>query len=1318
MKRSLFKIFLGLGLLYFVLNLLFSSSWVQDFILTEVRKLAEPQGVQINIAQVEVSLPIPKIYLNKVTLRTSPQSPIQLPSALSMERIKIVINPLSILLGKLTLSEVSLFQPKIVLEEADLLYRKIEKVLKAQSKWKVKSGGLNIEIEKVGIVDAYVLVSLSDPKIAIDSGRFTLFVAKAARDQFNITSNFSSLTLDRGKLHSVIRSADFDLDVTSTSVRANRVNIESDWMSLTLKGATSLPIRANTGPDSFRAVYSIKASVAALTQIEEFQKNLPKDFSGTVLSEGTLEKNGKSYSGQGKLAIHDFNWDGYLLNSGQLAFTADGKKMTAFGLSIDVGQGKITSEKMILEFKEKSPIYGEFQIDNLELHRLMDNLKIKRNPLYVGLNGKGKFKGSLDEPFNLSGELNTDFNHLTVLAHPDEPISVDNTVVTIDGGKLTSSFELKKGEGHIKSQVQVLDGAIVADSHWKTGLSPEVVVEGKSLSLSRLKKIQDLAFGGMADLQAKIKIENGEPVISGAFDLKNGEIARVVLGSVKGKVQYQDDLLSFESLELPSLDTIRSDGFVDFKPKLTRYKFNISTKRASVDQVFDFFKRNKLEFSPPRGGELSAKVTLEGGHDEKGIQVTANGNVRGISWFEEKWLGGAFSLTYRDDFVEITRGTLTKPRGAIGFQGFFKKQKSKLRLQSYGLKLEDLDYVKGAPIAGEIVGQINLEGDLTRPNGRGELKLIKTLFRNQSLGDSNISIKETPEKTEFVGNLFGQSLQGRLVSIHSEKQLGSEILLNFKNCNVLPLISMWSGKDLAAFGGIRATGDVELSGNFNEWHSVSGSGTLGELELELKTAPVKNQRPISFVVEKGSIKVSPFELSGQDSLISGNIDINPKQAVQGALDAKVDLLYLQPFIPGLEFGSGKVTAGIRVSGKLPNFEMLGNLSVDDGAFKIKNLSEDFRNVRSQFSLTQDSLRIDRFEATHGGGNLQVKGGIEIGRFSKFAPNLQLVARGIGFKQDRYLSLKLSGDLQLKGSEFPLLLSGNCKIDEGRLSEFDIKPQGGSDEVSLKFDLKCRAERGFYVDTEVMQAEWKGDFHLLGDNTALGLLGEADSIKGAVFFKETQFNLSSANVKFESREKISPRFNVLAKSFVKEQRTQVPIEYEVNLSAYGTPQDYKIRLSSVPSLAEPDLIALLILGVTTRGQDDNYLDFGSTLVGKSPLQSKLQNELGVNIRVNMQRTGIGGAGTPGSSQGATQGFPLVNNDGSVPAVKIQKEITNKTKVSYSSTLDQNAMKEFKIEQLLDDNFTVNASAVDKIRGTTQNDAIKSYGLDFRYRFQFE
>jgi len=1319
MKRRLFKLFLGVGGLVFLVHLVLASSYVQSRILKEIKTIVTPLGLYLNIESIDVSFFSPRIYLNKVSLKTSPEAMVQLPNPVSIERIKIAVSPTSLLFGQLNLSEIALYQPKIILENADLIYKKVQKLFDSKSKWKVKGSSFNVGIDRIGVVDAYVLVTTQEPKLGVDSGRFTLFVEKSAKDQFTVSSNFSNLTLDRGNFHTVIRSADFDCDITSRSIRANKVSFESDWVTLTLKGATSLPLHFDKGPDTFRAVYDARISLAALKEIDELKSKLPTQLAGFVSSSGNLEKNGRSYLGSGKLGIQDVVWDGYQIGTGGVGFTADGKKAVFQNLELRLNPGTLKSEKMSIEFSDRSPFQGELSLAGVELNALLKRFKIKHNPLFVGVNGQLKFHGFLEKPFAIQGDFSSELNKLVTVSHPAEPISPSNTVIAIDQAKLSSTFNAQGEQGSIKLQIQTLEGLMVALGSWGKGVPLNFEVEGKGLSLTKLGKIQEIGFGGVADLKAKVEFEKQQPVVFGNFELKNGEIADVVLGSVRGNVQYKEDLLAFETLELPSLEMIKSSGFVDFKPKETRYKFQISSKRASVDQVFQFFKKSKLGFTPPKGGELSAKVELEGGHDSKGIQVSASGSARGIQWFDEKWLGGNFAFVYRPEYVEISRATLTKPKGALGFRGYFKGDKSKLNLQSYGLKLEDLDHFHGAPLAGEIVGQVDLEGNLEHPTGKGELKIIKTLFRNQELGDSNVSIRETPEKTEFIGNLFGSSLQGRLVSVTNEKTPKSEVLVNLKNCNITPLLSMWSGKDLPAFGSIRATGDVELEGNLNQWETLNGSGTLSDVQLDLKTAPVRNQKPISFVIDKGAVKVPPFELSGQDSLVSGVIEFRPGGVIKGGLDAKLDLLYLQPFITGLEYGTGKVTAGMRVSGNLPDFDLLGNVALEEGSFRIQNLAEDFRNVRGQFSVTQDRISIDRFEATHGGGNLQIKGGVQIDRFNRFSPDLHLMARGIGFRQEKYLTLKLSGDLRLNGKGMPYLLSGDCQVDEGRLSDFNI-PVSNETAVSptLKFDLHCKADRGFIVDTDVMQAEWKGDFRLLGDNTKMGLLGTAESIKGAVFFKETKFNLVSGNIKFEDQEKINPRFNVSGKSFVKEQRAQVPIEYEVNLSAYGTPQDYKIRLSSVPALAEPDLIALLVLGVTTRGQDDNYLDFGSTLVGKSPLQSKLQNELGVNIKVNMQRSGVGSTTGTGSSPGGVGGSGSSTSELSVPTVKIQKDITNRTKLSYSSTLDQNAMKEFKVEQLLDENFTVNASAVDKLRGTTQNDSIKSYGLDFRYRFQFE
>ncbi len=1303
-----------------MLHLVLATSYVQNRVLQEVKTVVNPLGIELNIESIEFALFSPRIYLNRVKLRTNLLAMIQIPKPLSIERIKISINPFPLFYGQLTLSEVALFQPKIVIEEADVIYKKGMKLIAGKEKWKVKGSRLNIEVQKIGVVDAYVLVTTVDPKLGIDSGRFTLFVEQSAKEQYSITSNFSNLTFDRGPLHTVIRAAELDCDITPRSLRANRIRIDSDFLTMDVKGATSLPIDLNRGPESFRAVYELRASLKLLNLIEEFKSRVPNNISGFVSTSGALEKNKASYLGSGKLSTENLFWNGYKLGNGELNFVADGKKASLSKLKLEVGAGFINSDKIGIDFKDRSPFIGELNLVNVEIHDLLAQLKLTKNPLYVALNGKVKAEGFLARPFSIQGEVDSDLDHLVTIAHVSEPITPGNTVISVEHGNLSSSFSIKGDEGNFKTQVKILDGVMIAYSQWRKGDPFKIDLDGKGLSLFKLGKIQDLSMGGLADLKGKITLDHkGEPVIAGSLELKNAEIGSVVLGPVKGTLFYQGDLLAFESLELPSLDTIKSSGFIDFKPKDTRYKFQISTKRGSVDQVFQFFKKSKLGFSPPKGGEVSANVVLEGGHDNKGIQVTASGSVRGIEWFQEKWLGGTFSMIYRDDYVEISRGTLTKPRGAVGFKGFFKGEGSHLTLQSYGLKLEDIDHIHGSPIAGEIVGQINLDGDLESPTGKGQLKLIKTAFRGQVLGDSSISIQETPERTEFSGNLFGNSLQGRVSSIKKGPHSKSEVLLTLNKCNITPLLSMWAGKELPSFGNIRATGEVELNGNLNRWESINGSGSFSDILLDLKTAPVRNQKPISFSFNNGAVKISPFELAGQDSLISGFLEFKEGETIKGSLDGKLDLIYLQPFIPGLEYGTGRVSAGLRVSGELPNYDLLGSVSLEEGTFRIQNLSEDFRGVRTQLSVTEDKIGIDRFESMHGGGSLQVKGDIKINRMTQFSPHLQLLAKGVGFRQENSLSLKVSGDLKLNGEAIPYLLSGNCHIDEGLISDFNISvPSASVESPVLKFDLHCRAEKGLLVDTEVMQAEWKGDFHLLGDTNKIGLLGTAESVKGSVFFKETKFNLLNGNIKFEDASKINPRFNVAANSFVREQRAQVPIEYEVNLSAYGVASDYKIRLSSVPTLSEPNLIALLVLGVTTRGQDDNYLDFGSTLVGKSPLQSKIQNELGVNIKVNMQRSGSVGPQLPAGTGGGNSATGSAPAESSVPAVKIQKDITKRTKVSYSSTLDQNAMKEFKIEQLLDDHLTVNASAVDKIRGNTQNDAIKSYGLDFRYRFQFE
>jgi translocation and assembly module TamB len=356
-----------------------------------------------------------------------------------------------------------------------------------------------------------------------------------------------------------------------------------------------------------------------------------------------------------------------------------------------------------------------------------------------------------------------------------------------------------------------------------------------------------------------------------------------------------------------------------------------------------------------------------------------------------------------------------------------------------------------------------------------------------------------------------------------------------------------------------------------------------------------------------------------------------------------------------------------------------------------------------------------------GGEVKVTGDVRFPKFKELIPSLRILSDRVLLKQGNYLGVRYSGDMKLTGTEAPYLLSGSCRIHEANLTSFEIpEDKGPQKDPILRWDIKCEGKEKLFVNTSVMNAEFKGDLNLLGNNVQMGLLGNLESTRGSILFRERRFNLNSGTVKFEAPNKILPRFNISSRATVQETSTTTAGQtkpgqnYEVSLQVYGIPSSYKILLTSTPELAEADIISLLLLGVTSRGQDGNYLDLGTTIVGQLPIQSKLESQLGVDIRLNSQTTTTSTkSATPGSSQSSS-----TLTEVSVPSVKIQKEITNKTKVSYSNSLEAIPFRELKIEHMLDDNLTVNGIAIERSRTGFENQTTQSYGVDFRYRFQFE
>ncbi len=1318
LRKALFYSGLVFVILYAVTHLLLASSPVQNKVLIELKLALKDLGIDIEMESFEFATFSPKLYLNRVTLNTNAKAEVTLAEPLNIDKIRIEFSPLALIYREILIDEVALFHPKILLPQADVLYQKITRLASDKKASSLnRPGSLNVKIKKFGVVDALVHVISKNPGFELHSRSLSAFLEQNNRGQQTVQLDSNHFELMYEKLHLELNRIDVDVDISKNSVRANRLILEGKDLAVNIKGASSLPFLKGNNIDSSHVNYSIKLPIQLLSKIS--QLHLPV-LGGIVSSTGSLDANKGIYSGKGDIQYAGVTVDGFSLDKGSLDFSLSEKKLNVTRINASMGSGSLVSDNVSVELSPQFPIEGQIELKSLKLNSLVEALKVKNPPLRMEIDGKVSLTGHLAQPLSIDAELSTQLKGFKVYNRMNEPLTRDNTILDIKQAALGAHFNISDSRVEFSSEIKALNGVLNSTGTFPYKGKAKINSTGKDLSLTELSHIASVDFAGKVEsLTSSVTIEGEDVSVEGNFDLKQGEINEMVLGDVTGSANYDDMLLSFENLYLKGIQPISGQGFVDFRPKDNHYKFNVNIPRVSVEQAFKTFQKSKLPFPNPVGGEVTnGRIQIEGGHDDKGIEVKISGNARNFNWYQESWLSSFYSINYRENDVDFRRGIFVKKSGALEVTGKFENKKSWMKFLSHALRLEEFTYFGSAPLTGEVNGEIVVEGDLTKPRGNGELKLSRTAFRGVAIPDSSIKINTKEGRTEFAATMAGDKLRARWTKTpQSDGTENSSLLLFFRKMDLSPFLTLWLGKDIPPLETITASGDFSLNGNFENTSTLNGSGIFNELVLGLRTAPLRNEKPIEVSINKGNVQVSSFKLWGEDSQLSGSFSLEQGKKIAANLDGKMDLQFIQPFIPGLAYGIGKVACNFRMSGHPDKYSVLGNVNIDDAVFRLTGLESEFRSAKAQLTISQDKINVDKFDAVLGAGKVAVYGEVGIDRFTRFKPNLQVSVSEVSLKIRPYLSLQASGDLHIKGNEAPYLMGGNIQILESKLTQ--LSAGEGSELLpetpALKFDITADAPGKLFVITNVLDSEFKGSLRVLGDTNKIAMVGSLETVKGDMLFKEQKFGILNGSVKFEDSSRIYPRFNFSGRAYVKEQVTN-PREYEVNLRVFGVPEDYKIRLTSTPFLSEQDLIALLVLGVTDREKGGgSVVDLGTSLVGETPFQSKLKNELGLGVKV---QGGQNATITPGT----TTGFDPLTTDSAAngPAVQVQKDLGKRTKLSASSPIGTGKTSpDFKIEHILDDNFSVNATSSDKNKGAqSTTNSVRSYGIDFRYNFTFE
>ncbi|MDH5672340.1 MAG: translocation/assembly module TamB domain-containing protein [Myxococcales bacterium] len=472
---------------------------------------------------------------------------------------------------------------------------------------------------------------------------------------------------------------------------------------------------------------------------------------------------------------------------------------------------------------------------------------------------------------------------------------------------------------------------------------------------------------------------------------------------------------------------------------------------------------------------------------------------------------------------------------------------------------------------GSLDGDGELGGDRKQPTGRLRMKLGAVRAAGQSLGQANLratlaSRQAPPGATErcpvasaalerapferawlVCGEGLGKRLElDLMVGSGDRSDVAGRIVV--RELDLSPwLPAPFDGRH----GGARASLALALqAGELGRPESLQGQLTLEALELRYAAARLDTVEPAKLALRDGRIELGELPLLGERAKLTlqGTLTTTdgPQLRGEGMLAASL-LAGLSPFVDSA-YGDIDVAftmdteRGLRAT--LHPREAL--VTVDPGGLPV-------RKVRGELRFDGQALVLEALEGELGGGRLELSGRFEFegGAIARYA--LKLTGRDLVLEPQPRFELALDADttIEWQGQGLPhwqgeialskLLYARHIQIPEAliAINDREAREQGSYDPGRDRFSmaLRLRDLQPIRIRNDAIDASFSSNdgFELVGTDQRFGLLGELKVVEGRVLFRGDEFTLQRGSMSFGDRQRIAPRFQVLASAKARKRR---------------------------------------------------------------------------------------------------------------------------------------------------------------------------------------
>jgi translocation and assembly module TamB len=514
---------------------------------------------------------------------------------------------------------------------------------------------------------------------------------------------------------------------------------------------------------------------------------------------------------------------------------------------------------------------------------------------------------------------------------------------------------------------------------------------------------------------------------------------------------------------------------------------------------------------------------------------------------------------------------------------------------------------------GKISFDLAGKGEFSNPQFKGKAVFDDLVLNNKKLEKIPFNIG-VENQTAYISG--GQNFT--LEATYGLQSRSFSTSARFDHTDLTPYLQLVGKKELN--GAI--TGSVDAKGNLGTPIRIEGTTRISQLAIFWKDTPLIKGKDLMLLIHNDEISIPGIRLSLVDQgyvTLKGSGKLNKDLNLEA--DGNIPFKILPIFTDAVSDATGETRFSLKMNGSLSVPNLIIHADIKDGGMTIPGLFQKLHKINGGVRITSNAIVLDSIKGMLDTGKFEFNGAIDLDRYRPSKIGLKLKVDNLPITIPDILDVRLSSDLDVRGSPEKSLIKGDVELLEGtydkdvRLNLMESIGQESRKEPlatpktpwpilnNMTLDCRIRSRAPFVVNNNIALLTIKPDLKIHGTVNQPLINGRAEVESGTVYFQRNEFNVKKGVFDFINPYKIEPTIDIQSETKIR--------EWTVFLKISGTPDTLRFDMTSDPSEREEDILSLLISGKTT--QELIAREGGSSLSPRQMLADVLSENVQKDIK---------------------------------------------------------------------------------------------------------